>query len=156
MGQGIRKRAKSEEGAEISRKGRGATILQQEEKMDIDTFQREIDKWEEFYDDMKARLTDGSLPAKSQNSFLKQAALFFLGADGNLYYKKSCKNGALQLTLRVVRSYEERLRICKDIHLNTGYENVHHRRDTMMDLVGQQYYWKGQRRDICECVSDVL
>ncbi len=56
----------------------------------------------------------------------------------------------------MIRNYEDRLRIVKDIHLNTGDETRHHRRDKMLELVGQQYYWKGQRRDICECVSDVL
>ena len=26
----------------------------------------------------------------------------------------------------------------------------------MLELLGQQYYWKGQRRDVCQCVSTVL
>ena len=56
----------------------------------------------------------------------------------------------------VIRNYEDRLRICKDIHVNTGVEGIHHRRDRMMELIGQQYYWKGERRDICECVRLVL
>lgn len=56
----------------------------------------------------------------------------------------------------VIRNYEDRLRIVKDIHVNTGDEARHHRRDKMLELVGQQYYWKGQRRDICECVSNTF
>ncbi len=56
----------------------------------------------------------------------------------------------------MIRNYEDRLRIVKDIHVNTGDEIRHHRRDRMLELVGQQYYWKGQRRDICECVSTAV
>ena len=118
-----------------------------------DTFQREVDKWEEFYDGMKAYLTDGNLPARNSAQIMKQADSYSLGADGNLYYKKILRGGAVQLTLLVIRNYEDRLRICKDIHLNTGEESIHHRRDPMLELLGQQYYWKGQRRDVCECVS---
>lgn len=118
-----------------------------------DTFQREVDKWEEFYDGMKAYLTDGNLPARNSAQIMKQADVYSLGTDGNLYYKKILRGGAVQLTLLVIRNYEDRLRICKDIHLNTGEESIHHRRDPMLELLGQQYYWKGQRRDVCECVS---
>ena len=63
-----------------------------------------------------------------------------------------CYSRVHMLQVLVIRNYEDRLRIVKDIHLNTGDETRHHRRDKMLELVGQQYYWKGQRRDICECV----
>ena len=118
-----------------------------------DSFQKEIHKWEEFYDDMKAYLVDGRLPRRNQSSILKQAQAFFLGSNSRLYYTKTLKDGAVTLKLPVVRSYEERMRVCNTIHLSTGEECIHHRRDTMLELLGQQYYWKGQRRDVCQCVS---
>ena len=118
-----------------------------------DSFQKEIQKWEEFHDDMKTYLTDGALTPRSQANVLKQADSFFLSPDGVLHYKKTVRDGAEVLSLPVVRSYEERMQVCRSIHLSTGEECIHHRRDTMLDILGQQYYWKGQRRDVCQCVS---
>ena len=117
-----------------------------------DNFQKEIDKWEEFYDGMKTYLSTGKLPDKSTSQITRQADSFAIDNDGNLYHKKSAREGTT-ITLMVVRNYEDRQRICKDIHLNTGDDSIHHRRDPMLELLGQQYYWKGQRRDVCECVS---
>lgn len=102
---------------------------------------------------MRAYLSDGTLPLRSHSNILKQAETFFLGPNGRLYYKKTLRDSAVTLKLPVVRSYEERMQVCKTIHLSTGEENIHHRRDTMLELLGQQYYWKGQRRDVCQCVS---
>lgn len=118
-----------------------------------DTFQKEIEKWEEFYDDMKTYLTDGSLNPRNRASVLKQADAFFLNSDGQLFFTKTFRDSTLSLNLPVVRSYEERMQVCKRIHLSTGEECIHHRRDTMLELLGQQFYWKGQRRDVCQCVS---
>lgn len=118
-----------------------------------DSFQKEIDKWKEFYDDMKTYLSDGTLPLRNQTNILKQAETFSLGPNGHLYYTKTLKDSPVTLKLPVVRSYEERMQVCKAIHLSTGEDNIHHRRDTMLELLGQQYYWKGQRRDVCQCVS---
>lgn len=118
-----------------------------------DSFQKEIDKWKEFYDDMKTYLSDGTLPLRSQTNILKQAEAYSLGPNNRLYYTKTLRDSPGTLKLPVVRSYEERMQVCKAIHLNTGEENIHYRRDTMLELLGQQYYWKGQRRDVCQCVS---
>ena len=126
---------------------------QQQDEAGMDTFQREIGKWEEFYDDMRAYLVDGSLPPKGQANILKQAEAFSLGPNSSLCYTKLLRDGIMQLKLPVVRNYEDRVRVCKAIHLNTGEEFIHHRRDTMLELLGQQFYWKGQRRDVCQCVS---
>ena len=115
-------------------------------------FRKEIDKWEEFYDGMKTYLSTRKLPDKSSLQITRQADSFAIDNDGNLYYKKSTREGTT-ITLKVVRNYEDRQRICKYIHLNTGDDSLHHRRDPMLELLGQQYYWKGQRRDVCECVS---
>ena len=118
-----------------------------------DTFQKEITKWEEFYDDMKAYLTDGVISSRSQANIRKHANTFSLGQDQRLYYTKTLRGSEAKLKLPVVRSYEERMQVCKAIHVNTGDNYIHHRRDTMLELLGQQYYWKGQRRDVCQCVS---
>ncbi|CAI8022107.1 hypothetical protein GBAR_LOCUS13008, partial [Geodia barretti] len=119
----------------------------------IDSFQKEIEKWEEFYDDMKTYLTDGSLTPRNRAGILRQADAFFLGLDGGMFFTKTLRDGTLTLKLPVVRSYEERMEVCKRIHVSTGEEGIHHRRDTMLELLGQQYYWRGQRRDVCQCNS---
>jgi hypothetical protein len=118
-----------------------------------DTFQKEITKWEEFYDDMKAYLTDGVISSRSQANIRKHANTFSLGQDQRLYYTKTLRGSEAKLKLPVVRSYEERMQVCKAIHVNTGDNYIHHRRDTMLELLGQQYYWKGQRRDVCQCIA---
>lgn len=117
---------------------------------DVDTIQIEIDRWEECYDHVKDYLMHGTSPKKNMYKFVHN---FLIGSDGQLYWNKVSKDGATCTKLLVIRSYEDRLRICKDIHVNTGEEGRHHRRDKMLEIVGKQYYWKGQRRDICECVS---
>ena len=118
-----------------------------------DSFQREVEKWEEFYDDMKSYLTDGTLSPRSQATVLKQADLFVLESNGVLYYIKPLRECTAMLKLPVVRTYKERMQVCRNIHLSTGDKTIHNRRDTMLELLGQQYYWKGQRRDVCQCVS---
>lgn len=120
---------------------------------DGDSFQKEIEKWEEFYDDMKSYLTDGTLSPRSQANVLKQADSFLLNSDGALYYIKTLRDSTETLMLPVIQTYEERMQVCRSIHLSTGDNSIHNRRDTMLDLLGQQYYWKGQRRDVCQCVS---
>ena len=118
-----------------------------------ESFQKEVTKWEEFYDDVKTYLTDGTTSSRNQGNILKHAGNFSLGPDQGLYYTKTLRGSSAKLKLPVVRSYEERMQVCKTIHLNTGDEYIHHRRDAMLELLGQQYYWKGQRRDVCQCVS---
>ena len=118
----------------------------------IDNFQRNIGKWEEFYDKVYSYLKNKHLPAKNPHSIEKAALSFTMDRDGNMFFTKRSKTGDSS-SLPVIRSYEDRLRICRAIHLNTGVEGLHHRRDKMIELLGQQYYWKGQRRDACECVS---
>ena len=125
-----------------------ATVIQS----DVDSIQMEIDRWEECYDHVKDYLMHGTPPKKLKNLY-KFVHNFLIGSDGQLYRNKLSKDGETCTKLLVIRSYEDRLRICKDIHVNTGEEGRHHRRDKMLEIVGKQYYWKGQRRDICECVS---
>ena len=121
-------------------------------QLDIDTIQMEIDRWEEYYDHIKHYLVHGSLQ-KNSKSVQKSIHNYLIGSDGQLYRNKISKDGVTCTKVLVIRSYEDRLRICKDIHVNTGEEGRHHRRDKMLEIIGRQYYWKGQRRDICECVS---
>ena len=121
-------------------------------QLDIDTIQMEIDRWEEYYDHIKHYLVHGSLQ-KNSKSVQKSVHNYLMGSDGQLYRNKISKDGVTCTKVLVIRSYEDRLRICKDIHVNTGEEGRHHRRDKMLEIIGRQYYWKGQRRDICECVS---
>ena len=121
-------------------------------QLDIDTIQMEIDRWEEYYDHIKHYLVHGSLQ-KNSKSVQKSVHNYLIGSDGQLYRNKTSKDGVTCTKVLVIRSYEDRLRICKDIHVNTGEEGRHHRRDKMLEIIGRQYYWKGQRRDICECVS---
>ena len=102
---------------------------------------------------MKTYLTDSSLTPRNRAGILRQADAFFLGLDGGMFFTKTLRDGTLTLKLPVVRSYEERMEVCKRIHVSTGEEGIHHRRDTMLELLGQQYYWRGQRRDVCQCVS---
>jgi hypothetical protein len=113
-------------------------------------FQAEINKWEEFYDQIHQHLsTQSSTPNRS---LPKSASNFSLGQDGAMYFCKTVKDGS-HVYLSVVRDYAERVRICKEIHHDTGDVTLHHRRDKMLELLGQMYYWKGQRRDVCRCVS---
>ena len=118
-------------------------------------FQAEVIKWEEFYDQMhKSLLNHGT--AQPKNTYTpKSASNFSMGEDGCLYYSKPHKNGML-LSLKVIRDYAERVRICKDLHLDTGIPSLHNRRDRMLELLGLAYYWKGQRRDVCQCVRIVF
>ena len=148
------KTAQREDNAEdkTTRK-KGKKVTRRRHQCTEESFQKEIDKWEEFYDDMKAYLTDGVLLPRNQSIILKQADTFFVGPDNVLYYRKTVQGCAMTLKLPVIRSYKERMQVCRAIHLSTGEECIHHRRDTMLELLGQQYYWKGQRRDVCQCVS---
>ena len=132
---------------------KAVTRANKADKWGEESFQKEIDKWEEFYDDMKAYLTDDTVPTKSQSNIVKHSTSFSLGPDNTLYHRKLLRDSPAILQLPVVRSYEERMQVCRTIHLSTGEEGIHHRRDTMLELLGQQYYWKGQRRDVCQCVS---
>lgn len=113
-------------------------------------FQAEVKKWEEFYDQIQQHLSAGSGP--SSRSMPKSASNFSMGQDGSMYFCKALKDGS-RVYLKVVRDYADRVRICKDIHHDTGDVTLHHRRDKMLELLGQIYYWKGQRRDVCRCVS---
>lgn len=110
-------------------------------------FQVEITKWEEFYDQIQQHLSAGS----SNRGVPKSACNFSIGQDGSMFYCKPMKDGS-HVYLKVVRDYADRVRICKDIHLDTGDVTLHHRRDKMLEVLGQMYYWKGQRRDVCQCV----
>ena len=126
-----------------------------ENTMPEDTVQQEIDKWVEFYDEVKAYLQHGTVLLRATKNLQKAAENFTIGSDGNLYrLKPGGKDSTAILKIPVIRNYEDRLRIVKDIHVNTGRVGIHHRRDRMLGLIGQQYYWKGQRRDICECVRN--
>ena len=125
--------------------------------LDTDPVEKDIHKWEDYYDQMKSYLQSTPVEhSKLHRRFSKPSEHFSLEEDGNLYYKKAAKDGTSVSKLLVIRSYEDRLRICKAIHLNTGEDGIHFRRDPMLSIVGQHYYWKGQRRDVCECVSYVL
>ena len=77
-----------------------------------DSFQKEVDKWEELYDDMQSYLTDGSLEPRSQANILRQAESYSLDHSGRLYFTKTLREGAVVLTLPVVRSYQERMQVC--------------------------------------------
>ena len=121
-----------------------------------DTIQADITRWEAFYDQIYEYLQHKTLPKRNANGIQKSAASYGLGSDGKLYYSKLSKDSSGVSTVLVVRNYEERLRICKEIHVSTGNEKYHNRRDKMLELIGKQYFWKGQRRDVCECVSCCL
>ena len=113
-------------------------------------FQAEINKWEEFYDQIRKHLLNPVSPAP--RNMPKTAANFSINhEDGHLYYAKVNKDGSV-ISVRVIRDYADRVRICRDIHLDTGDPSLHNRRDKMLELVGQMYHWKGQRRDVCQCV----
>lgn len=115
-------------------------------------FQAEINKWEEYYDQVHTRLAaQGSSKNASDRISSKSTSNFSIGQDGHMYYTKMTKGGEV-LYLRVIRDYAERVRVCREIHLDTGDVTLHNRRDRMLELVGQMYFWKGQRRDVCQCV----
>lgn len=124
-----------------------------EEPASPDAVQQEIDKWVEFHDQIKDYLQFGITPSKTARNIPKASEGYSLGSDGILYRANSTKDHKSSMKLLVIRNYEDRLRIVKDIHVNTGKEGRHNRRDRMLELLRQQYYWKGQRRDVCECVS---
>ena len=128
-----------------------------EEEKQAARIQRSIERWEESYDEIKHFLLHGTAPdtgGTSYRNLAKAAKPFSLGPDGNLYHLSHTKDGSSS-SLLVVRSYSDRLRIVKDIHVNTGDSNKHHRRDRMLEIIGERYYWKGRRRDVCECVGFV-
>lgn len=112
-------------------------------------FQAEITKWEENYDQIQRCLSSNT----AEKSMPKSMALFSISQDGSLYYTKSMKDGSFAY-LKVVREYVERVRICREIHLDTGEATLHNRRDRMLEVLGQTYFWKGQRRDVCQCVGE--
>ncbi len=119
-------------------------------------FQAEVTKWEEFYDQIHKYLTDELDGTPSvKKSTPKSLSNFSIGQDGSMYFSKLNKNGNL-LSLKVIRSHEERASICRDIHVSTGSDSLHHRRDKMLEILGLSYYWKGQRRDVCQCVRNVV
>ena len=136
--------------------GEAAAISADEEQFSLSTntekFQAEIKKWEEFYDQIQQYLSVQRDP--SNKSVPKSASNFSIGQDGCMYFCKTIKDGS-RIYLKVVRDYSDRVRICKEIHHDTGDITLHHRRDKMLELLGQIYYWKGQRRDVCRCVRFV-
>lgn len=113
-------------------------------------FENDIAKWEEYYDQIHRHLSSKSGTSK-ERQFPKSASNFSLGQDGDLFYSKMTKDGTV-LYLKVIRDYADRVRICREIHLDTDDVTLHHRRDRMLELLGQMYFWKGQRRDVCQCV----
>lgn len=115
-------------------------------------FQAEISKWEEYYDQVLHSLSSQN---SSGRNVPKSASHFSLSQDGQMYYAKVLKDGTV-LYLKVIRDYAERVRLCREIHLDTGDITLHNRRDRMLELVGQMYFWKGQRRDVCQCVSSQM
>lgn len=116
-------------------------------------FQAEIIKWEETYDQIHHHLTTKGNSAEKLN-MPKHALNFTIDQDGNMFYSKHLKDGSV-IYLKVVRDYADRVHICREIHLNTGDVTLHYRRDKMLELLGQMYFWKGQRRDVCQCVSNI-
>lgn len=116
-------------------------------------FQAEVTKWEEFYDQIHKHLSNQN--GSANRNVPKSASSFSVGQGGCMYYCKEMKDGS-KVYLKVVRDYADRVRICKDIHLDTGDVTLHHRRDKMLEVLGQMYYWKGQRRDVCQCVRDLI
>ncbi len=116
-------------------------------------FQAEITKWEELYDQIHHHLSNKT--SLKDKHFPKSAANFSMSQDGNLFYSKTMKDGSV-LYLKVVRNYSDRVRICREIHLDTDDVTLHHRRDKMLEVLGQMYFWKGQRRDVCQCVSRII
>lgn len=122
---------------------------------DEGNFQVEVNRWEEFYDQMhKFLLHDKKVSIRGNKNITRAAEHYSLGSDGNIYYCKLAKEGTTLARLLVVRDYLERVKICRSIHLDTGHAHLHNRRDKMLDLIGRKYFWKGQRRDICQCVSE--
>lgn len=121
---------------------------------DEEKFQSEVKRWEHFYDQMhNYLLLDKKINGHVHKNVSKTAANFSIDQDGTMYYSKSTKDGTGLIRVVVIRSYAERVKICRSIHLDTGDPTLHNRRDKMLELVGHKYYWKGQRRDICQCVS---
>lgn len=139
--------------------GEAAAILSSsaadEEQFSLSTntekFQAEIKKWEEFYDQILQYLTVQRDPANK--NVPKSASNFSISQDGCMYFCKTIKDGS-RIYLKVIRDYSDRVRICREIHHDTGDITLHHRRDKMLELLGQMYYWKGQRRDVCRCVRN--
>ena len=117
-------------------------------------FQAEISKWEEYYDQLHHHLSNKTNTSKDKH-FPKSATNFSISQDGKLFYAKLMKDGTV-LYLKVIRDYDERVRICREIHLDTNDITLHHRRDKMLELLGQAYFWKGQRRDVCQCVRNPI
>lgn len=127
-------------------------LQQQTQQTNREKFQAEISKWEEFYDQIHHHLSDQS-SAPGERTVPKSVSnyKFSISQDGIIYYCKVMKDGST-MYLKVVRDYSDRVRICKEIHHDTGDVTLHHRRDKMLELLGQRYFWKGQRRDVCQCV----
>ena len=107
-----------------------------------------IQKWEEYYDSLRKSLTGAE-------GYSRKIEHYTMGSDGNIYRWKKLKDGT-EVKRLVVRNYEERLKIVWSVHLNTGKETVHYRRDKMLEILGRHYFWWGQRRDCCECVRPGL
>ena len=124
---------------------------------DEEKFRAEVNRWEEFYDQMhNYLLVDNKINRHTNKNISKAAANFSIDQDGTMYYSKLTKDGSKLIRVVVIRSYAERIKVCRSIHLETGDVTLHNRRDKMLELVGCKYYWKGQRRDICQCVSTLL
>lgn len=121
---------------------------------DEEKFQVEVNRWEEYYDQMHSYLLlDKKINGHVNKNVSKAAANFSVDQSGTMYYSKLTKDGTRSIRVVVIRSYAERVKVCRDIHLDTGDLTLHNRRDKMLEIVGCRYYWKGQRRDICQCVS---
>ena len=119
-------------------------------------FQSEVKRWEEFYDQMHSYLNQNTSINSSHRipkNISKAAPNFSMGQDGTMFYSKLNKDRTGVIRIVVIRNYAERIEICKNIHVDTGNVSLHNRRDKMLEMVGCKYYWKGQRRDICQCVS---
>ena len=129
-----------------------AALQQSNVPSNQEKFQAEIIKWEELYDQIHHRLTNKANNASKEKHLPKSASNFSMSQDGELFYSKLMKDGSV-LYLKVIRDYTDRVRICREIHLDTDDVTLHHRRDKMLEILGQMYFWKGQRRDVCQCVS---
>ncbi len=73
------------------------------EMMDQDVVQHDIDKWVEFCDELKAYLQHGIVTMKTSRNIRKVAENFILAKDGNIYRKKTAKDGSS--TLQVLYVY---------------------------------------------------